>query len=441
MSLEQALSNMRARNEALMASDDDIRQRESERAAAKGLRAPLVELDLRYNILNDPVAIRIGRLGVEVQTEYFWKGEATATMPLYAGGRIAAANEAAGARVAEAHAERDRTDDELVTELAQRYFGVCLAKRALEVQQLKVKTMEQQSYRAKRLMEEGIISRAECLNAEVALANARVECDASARDVSIVSEGLSNIVVSDGPIDPSTPLFILRNLEPCEVFQQRVDEGHPVMNLLDAKHHLAEQGVRAEHGERKPTVYLFGMHELVPRDLTLLDPKWAAGVGAKFTLFDGFQARNKVEAARAQEQKVTHLQSKYRRDLKSLVLKRYEEMAKAIEQYDGLESTLELTKENLRVRTRAFEEGLATSLEVVDATLTLARAELGRYKAAYDFDTAFFQLLEASGSTEQLSQYMAKSVAVQEHEWVAALQSSAATTANGIHPTEAKESQ
>jgi outer membrane protein TolC len=263
-------------------------------------------------------------------------------------------------------------------------------------------------------MEEGLIARVEYLNAKVAVANAQVELDAAERDVAIVSEGLSNILVAVGPVEPGSTLFMVADVPSRETFQDYVNEEHPILESVAAKLDLAEQGVRAEEGAERPTVYAFGMHELVTGDLTMLDPKWALGVGFQYPLFDGRQGRHKVEAARAVRDKVGHLQQKARRDLRSLVLKRYEELQKARSQYEAFETTLDLARENLRVRNRAFEEGLATSVEVVDAALSLARAQLGRLKAAFDLDLALFQLLEASGRTQEYNQYLARAIPVPE---------------------------
>ena len=411
---EQALARMQERNETLKVSHDELSQRESEKKVAEGLRYPKATADMQYYTLDAPITVGIDSIPIriQVQEDHFWKGEAKVTQPLYAGGRIDAANQAAKARINEAKAESQRTEEDLVTELARRYYGLCLARRALEVQAFKVKAMEDHHYRAKRLMEEGIIARTEYLSAEVALANAQLERQTAERDVAITAEGLANMVVSESGVDPVSSLFLIRDLESRETFQSYIDETHPVLQLLAAKKDQAHQGVRAAKGEEKPTIYLFGMRELVPDDLTMLDPKWAMGLGAEITLFDGFQSRNKAEAARAVEQKVVHMQEKVRRDLKSLVLKTYEETLKARDQYDTLGKTIELARDNLRVRTRAFEEGLATSLEVVDATLSLARAQLGLVKAGYDFDYAFFQLLEASGRTNRYREYMAHALLI-----------------------------
>ena len=59
-------------------------------------------------------------------------------------------------------------------------------------------------------------------------------------------------------------------------------------------------------------------------------------------------------------------------------------------------------------RARSFEEGFATSLDVVDAQLALSRIEIETLVAAYDFDVALAELLEVSGESEKFEAYMAR---------------------------------
>lgn len=407
MSFDDAVDSMFAKNEAIMAAQDDVHRREAEQKAAKGLQMPKAELNYRYTLLDDAVEIGTKPIQIQVQEESFAKGEVTVTQPIYSGGRIRAANRAASAGTAEALAQKMVAENQLITELAQRYYGLCLALRNEQVQAQTLETMKEHTDRAKRLMEEGIIPRVEYLNADVAQSNAKTELEAAKRDVSIISDGLSNILVSPEPVEPTSPLFMVDALEPCETFQACVNANHPVLKMLTARRDQAHQGIKSEEANRKPTVYAFGRYELAQSDLTVLDPEWAVGVGVQYTLFDGFQAKHKANAARAVKTKVEHLTQKTERDLKSLVLTRYQEMEKARDQFVSYDRTLELAEENLRVRTLAFEEGMATSLEVVDATLSLARAQLGRFKAAYDFDYAMFQLLEASGQSRLYPDYLA----------------------------------
>ena len=266
LTFDEALNAVRNRNEALMAAQDDVQIQAYERAAAKGLRYPKVEVEARHTVLNDPVRIGVDPIpfSLTLQDEQFDEAKVSASLPLYAGGRIDAANQATEAQEHEAQAQGRRTEEELVTQLAERYFGCCLARSNVDVQGIKVRAMERHVYQAQRLMEEGIIARVEYLNAKVALANARQEQGAAERDVSIVQEGLANVVVSGEPVTPASGLFLLPDVEPLETFQGYVEEGHPVLAMLDAKEDLARQGVRAEEGPIGPPFTCSACTNLLP---------------------------------------------------------------------------------------------------------------------------------------------------------------------------------
>jgi outer membrane protein TolC len=112
-----------------------------------------------------------------------------------------------------------------------------------------------------------------------------------------------------------------------------------------------------------------------------------------------------MQAARSTVRRVDDLEQRARRDVGTLVKKRHADLLAARDQFSSLDATLELAQENLTARTRAFEEGLATSLEVVDARLALTGVQLARLLAAYDFDVALGELLEACGQSGRFESY------------------------------------
>lgn len=426
MTFGEALDRMRATHQSLQASDRERATREEERKAARSLYWPRVDATARYTRIDAPIEIDLGPIRnvilslhpqvppsrvppfVEhVQDESFWRADVRATWPIFTGGKITAANRAAEARVDDAQHARRLTEDALTSELVRRYFGLRLALSARDIRAGVLDGLDRHLRDAARLEEEGLISRAEKLHAEVARADADRQFKRAQQDVEIARAGLANLLSTDGAGDPASPLVTGVGVGPLDRFQEAALRLHPAFGRFAAQRSLAAQALKAERGRFLPDVYVFGMRELHEADLTILDPKWAAGVGASFTLFDGFDRSHRVAAARIQEQRVGDLEDRARRDVSTLVEKRYRELDKAREQFDALVPALELGRENLRVRTRAFEEGLATSLDVVDARLSLSRVELERLAAAYDFDVALADLLEASGQSERFEQLLA----------------------------------
>jgi outer membrane protein TolC len=241
----------------------------------------------------------------------------------------------------------------------------------------------------------------------VAKAQADRELKASRRDQDLTRTALANILASDGAVDPSTPLFLASGIEPVDFFIAQARKNHPVLDQIQAVRDKARENVRGTRSELYPEVYLFGIRELYEDDLTILEPTWAMGVGVNFTLFDGRARSNRIMAARKMEEQAELTHHKAARDLETLVSSRHQELMKDSEQFDALQASLDLAQENLRARKRSFEEGLATSLDVVDAQMSLSGIQVARMKAAYSFDVALAQLLEACGRGADYPRYLA----------------------------------
>ena len=425
LSFGDALARLRKTNESLRAAQAEVRRRVHNRAAARGLYLPRLEINGRFTRIDDPITIdlngiREAMLGLHpqvpaqmipafeesVQDNRFWRVNATLTWPVFTGGRIQAANRAAEAVVAESREKLRATEGRLMSELAQRYFGLRLALEVVDVRCQVLQGMETHLSNAKKLEENGMIARGERLHATVARAEAARQYKAAVHDLETVRTALNQLLSRDEPVEPATPLFLASNVGALQEFIETAHSGNPVLGQIVARRNQAHQGYRKEAGTFLPEVFIFGTRELYEDDLTTLDARWAAGIGARFTLFDGLARSNRLKAARAVEHQIQSLERDARRKTRTLVELRYRQMIKAREQFEMLESSAESAKELLRVRMRSFEEGMGTSLNIVDARLMLSRVQIERLVAVYGFDVALAELLEASGCSHRFASYL-----------------------------------
>ena len=423
VSLPEAQARIRSSHEALRAAGHEVSERQAEVGAADALQWPRIEANARYTRLDGPITIDLDPIrqvilalhpGVPsaavppftlaVQDEAYGRADLRLTWPLFTGGKVDAARDAAGARLADASAARRGIEEGLSAELARRYFGVRLAARAVSVRTEVLAGLDEHVRSARRLEEEGFLSAAERLHADVARTDADRELKAARHDLALAREALANVLslpgAEAGSLETTTPLFVPAELPSLAGLKRTALDASPALARLAAASSLAGAGLSAEKARRYPEVALFGVRELYKPGLTLLDPAWAAGLNARWTLFDGFSREKGIAAARERGERVEELSKRARRDVETLVEKRYREARKALEQVEAFGAALELARENVRVRARGFEEGVATSLDVVDARLSLARVELGRLAAARDLDVALAELLEAAGVPE-----------------------------------------
>ena len=329
------------------------------------------------------------------------------TWAIYTGGRITATQRALAAGVDQARAELTATEEQLDLQLAQVYFGLELAANIERTRTSVLQQADRQLERAVRFEQQGIMAKVERLNAQVSRDGAARELARAQRDREIAQARLQRLLHLDVSSQPSTPLFVITNaLKPLSEWLSLAEHQNPTLAAFDAKREQARQGIVIAESRWKPEVFAFGSYALIKHYQSLVEPNWIAGIGVKFTLFSPEDRASKVSAAREGLRQVQTLQDETRNVIDTAVETAYRKVEQAREQFNLLDSTLALARENLRLRERGFDEGQATSLDVNDARNALARAETERAVAAYDFVVALAELLQASGQARALSEYV-----------------------------------
>lgn len=423
LSFKQALERMYVANDALKASESGVDKSEYERKAAQGLYFPKIWLTGKHTYINNDISIDlndirtvIGTLhGInpemlpsfesKVQGSQFSNADINLSWLIFTGGKITAANRAAQAHVTENREQQLYTKSILTTELAERYYGYILSREAAKVYKQVLEGIEQHRNQAEKLEKSGMLATAERLHAEVAYADALRQYKKSVRKTQVVQAGLKNTLSSDEAIVPVSNLFLTRKIKSLEDYIDDARNNNHLLKQVKAKKEQAVQGYEAQKSSHMPKVYLFGKYELYQDDLTLLEPEWAVGVGVNFSIFEGFSNTHKIMAAKKLHEQVRYIEKKAKQDIETLVEKIHNELMMEIEQFEALKASLAFATENVRVRERAFNAGMATSLSVVDAQLALSKVKIEKLNAVYEFDVALAKLLEVCGQSEQYESY------------------------------------
>jgi outer membrane protein TolC len=431
VSFRDALTMVRQENQRLHAAEAQLERSRSARSAARGLYYPTLSAAGLYAHLNDRLfvdlndlrpllsalnpAVPIPPLSATVLENDPYRVGLVARWTVFAGGSILAANRGAQAGVNAAEQDRRMAEHGITTELVDRYFRRRLASEVLEVRRQALETLSRHVEDARRLRAAGQIARTDELRAQVAQAEADREFKKAGRDVALAAVALKSTLGNEVDAVPTTPLALITDLEPRATFSEAADSANPTVGRLAALREQAHQGAVAARGEFFPSISAFGGYEFLQKGLnTTADPKWQVGVGARWELFDGFARYNRLRAARHLEAAIGFEHDHARHEVATLVQQRYDEYQSALEQYQSLETTLALTQESLRSEQKAYAAGVGTSLDVVDAQLSLSRAQVDRLTALYELDLAVARLLEASGQSGRFLEYLDRATPAEE---------------------------
>ena len=353
--------------------------------------------------------------GMKVQDDVFFNARVTVVWPIFTGLKIYSAYDAAKENVNARKAEFDMAQNAILMDVTTKYFMLRLAEELTVLRQTTMTNLEEHLERSKKLEEGGQISKAERLRAEVALAEAQNALEDALRDQSLARMALASLLHTDTSISATTPVEAPELDRSLEEFKQMAREKHPGLRQLRTERKRSHDAVRAARADWFPTVALFGYRELYTKDLTILEPEWAVGAKAQWDLpiLGGAESRAKVSSAKAMERSLASKEEQTLDNINLLVEKRWREMEHAKSRLTSLVKTRELADEALRSQTRAYEAGLATGLDVVDAELSLSRLQVADLKAHYDAVVAWLGLLEAAGEIESAGSLMGKAKPVE----------------------------
>jgi len=172
---------------------------------------------------------------------------------------------------------------------------------------------------------------------------------------------------------------------------------------------ISEGLIKVSRGDYWPTLSLDGMYLRSDADPTAFLPQateppyetvrdgFTVGLSLNFPIYDGGVRRAGLSQARAQARQA-ELQVKDYEKLVSLEAKKaYLDMVTAKSAIGSLGDQLKSANENYTAITHSFDNGLADSLDVIDANTLLQRSESELLEARYRYAQAILNLHWASG--------------------------------------------
>ena len=338
--------------------------------------------------------------------------DATISWAVFTGGKRMYATRIGNRMVDMAQVGQAETRALLQTELVETYYALQLANKILEVKEQTYQSLQQHYDHALKLEANGLITKAERLFAEVNRQEAKREWETAKQERDVAHRALCSLLDIQKEVDilPISPLFVTENLPDSLYFKSLIPSSNYAMNRIRLEESIVENRLRISKSAYFPSIALLGKQTLyahnVPRNLM---PRTLIGIGFTWNLFDGLNREADVRVSRLAQETIALEKEKVKNTLDVMVQKLYSQMKEAEEEVSTLQTTIAMSEELLRIRRKSFEEGMATSTEVVDAEVMLSNVRIAMLLAHYQFDVSLASLCSVCGVPELFWKLMKES--------------------------------
>ena len=298
-------------------------------------------------------------------------------------------------------------------ELINVYFSLSLTESMIKVLK-ETHDMTSKHYSQALKMEAiGMFDKAERLIVKVSLDESERNLKDAENQAEVLREALGIIIgqkttgSSQQLISTSTPLFINEKYPHQEWFTDMMRQNAYVFKEADLHGDISKANIRLSQSSYYPIISVFGKQTIASYQVKdNLIPATIGGINLAWNIFDGLARERSIQATKIESEIIQETQQSLKNDIDVAVNEWYANLKQACINAKELQSSLELAQEIYRIRSKSFNEGLATSQQVLDALNIVNKTNLLLLTTYFEYDIALANLCCLCGIPEYFESYL-----------------------------------
>lgn len=293
----------------------------------------------------------------------------------------------------------DNSINTVANSVKSSYYGVLKARRSRDVNVEVVDQYAKHLRIAVIFFEGGKKPKYDVTKAELDLSQAKLNLINAENDLKVAWVTLNNAMGIDGDAE-----YAIHDNLAFEKYGVTLEDAlktayqtRPDLKSLEAQRDSAERSVDRAKQEYYPQLNGNAQYNFAGSKYPV-GQGWYAGVALSVNLFDGLSTTNKVAEAQANKQSVDAKISSMKLQIMLDVKQAWLALIKAKQTIDTTNVQIRQAGENLEITNLRYDAGLATPLEVTDATVTYSQAKLANISALFDYKVARANMEKAMGS-------------------------------------------
>ena len=187
------------------------------------------------------------------------------------------------------------------------------------------------------------------------------------------------------------------DLLPFPINETMESKKRKEINALEEAELATSYKSKMERNNFIPKIALKGHYEFIEDDLSLLEPKWYVGVGAKWNVFDGFVSKLKSDQTKIEGLKYREQINEAEELIALSITMAQLSLQSAKETSLMTQQEVDLAEANYELTNKQYKNGLTTVNEVLDALTEVEKAKFNLQKSYYNERKAAIELLYAKG--------------------------------------------
>lgn len=401
VSLQEVIQQSLQNNKSVKVAEAAKNTSEYKVQSAKNNRLPDISLSGQYMHLFTTTNVDIklpmqssgGGMGVE--PSQLLLGQASASVPVFAGFKIKNAIKSSELMVDLSNLQIEATKENVVWQAINLYFGLYKTQRSIDVLNENLVRANQRVKDFQNFLDNGIIARNDLLRAKLQASNVQVAIDEAETQYKNINYRLNLLTGQD-----ETKIVHVDNVETLKTINQNSQDyvNRTDVKSYDVKNQIADSQIKIAKAAYYPQLAVSAGYVAMDIDkVASVTNATNVGVGLKYDLSSLYKNKAEVEIAKAQK-----LENEMQKE--TTIDKAKVEMNEAFQKYDlakkknnVYKEAVEQANENYRIVKDKNDNGLADTDDLLEADVQQLQAKINQVVGDADEQLAIYEYYYTTG--------------------------------------------
>jgi len=306
-----------------------------------------------------------------------------------------------GQLISKSEFDLESTKSDFIFFVATAYYDALKAKKALEIAAANVERLTQYRYFVEKRLKVGEVTRTALLRADGELSGAQSDYLRATNALQLARAALVRVtgIEENFRLREEAPDFSA--VDAFDRLRQTAFQMRPDLKSYDVQIQVSERQVKYARGAFWPYVGFFAIYngaDQNPATSTLNRESVLAGVSLNFPFFEGGLRVAELKEARSRERQARLAYDDLKKNVDIEIRGAWLDLETQRGTLKFLEDQLVFAHDNYNAVLRQYQNGLATSLDVMDANTLLLTSERNTVDALYGCQLAHLRVRKSSGT-------------------------------------------